>query len=48
MWDPRYIREFKKKYAEEVWVEHVVNKRKRQIWKLKDAEPQYPYQLQKK
>ncbi|KAK5654669.1 hypothetical protein OQA88_6992 [Cercophora sp. LCS_1] len=48
LWDPRYIREFKKKHAEEVWVEHVVNKRKRQIWKRKDAEPQYPYQLVKK
>jgi hypothetical protein len=48
LWDPRFIRDFKKKYAREVWVEHVVNKKKRQIWTLNDTEPAYPYQLVKK
>lgn len=43
LWDPRFIREFKKKYAQEVWVEHVVNKKKRQIWMRKDGEVAYPY-----
>ncbi|EOO03349.1 putative mitochondrial genome maintenance protein mgm101 protein [Phaeoacremonium minimum UCRPA7] len=43
LWDPRYIREFKKKHAREIWVEHVVNKKKRQIWVRKDEEPAYPY-----
>ncbi|KAK0750863.1 mitochondrial genome maintenance MGM101-domain-containing protein [Schizothecium vesticola] len=48
LWDPRFIRDFKKKYAREVWVEHVVNKKKRQVWTLKDTDPAYPYQLVKK
>jgi hypothetical protein len=43
LWDPRYIREFKKTHAHEVWVEHVVNKKRRQVWKLKDADVAYPY-----
>jgi len=48
LWDPRFIREFKKKHAQEVWVEHVVNKKRRQIWKLKDADVAYPYMEVKK
>lgn len=47
LWDPRFIREFKKKHAREVWVEHVVNKKKRQIWIRKDGDPAYPYKLSK-
>lgn len=43
LWDPRYIRDFKKTYAHEVWVEHVANKKRRQVWKLKDADVAYPY-----
>ncbi|KUI53593.1 hypothetical protein VP1G_01003 [Cytospora mali] len=43
LWDPRYIREFKKKYAQEIWVEHVVTKKKRQTWVRKGDDPQYPY-----
>ncbi|KAL8297390.1 hypothetical protein RB600_002410 [Gaeumannomyces tritici] len=43
LWDPRFIRSFKKQYAQEVWVEHVVNKKKRQIWTRKDGEVAYPY-----
>ncbi|KAK3945736.1 mitochondrial genome maintenance MGM101-domain-containing protein [Diplogelasinospora grovesii] len=45
LWDPRYIREFRKQYCQEVWVEHVVNKKRRQIWTRKDGEPTYPYQV---
>ncbi|KAJ9165705.1 hypothetical protein NKR19_g130 [Coniochaeta hoffmannii] len=45
LWDPRYLRNFKKQHCREVWVEHVVNKKKRQIWTRKDTEPQYPYVL---
>jgi hypothetical protein len=48
LWDPRYLRNFKKQHCHEVWVEHVVNKKKRQIWTRKDTEPQYPYALAKK
>lgn len=43
LWDPRYIRDFKKKYAQEIWVEHVATKKKRQIWVRKGDDPQYPY-----
>ncbi|KAK4230149.1 mitochondrial genome maintenance protein MGM101 [Podospora fimiseda] len=43
LWDPRFIREFKKKYCQEIWVEHVVNKKRRQVWTRKDGEPMYPY-----
>jgi len=43
LWDPRFIREFKKKYCHEIWVEHATTKRKRQVWARKDAEPWYPY-----
>lgn len=31
LWDPRWIRDFKKKYAKEIFVEHVVNKKKSKI-----------------
>ncbi|KAK4155592.1 mitochondrial genome maintenance MGM101-domain-containing protein [Chaetomidium leptoderma] len=44
LWDPRFIREFKKAQCQELWVEHVVNKKRRQIWTRKDTEPAYPYQ----
>ncbi len=27
LWDPRYIRDFKKKHAHEIWVEHVATKK---------------------
>ncbi|KAL2147515.1 hypothetical protein VTI28DRAFT_8770 [Corynascus sepedonium] len=47
LWDPRFIREFKKAHCQEVWVEHVVNKKRRQIWTRKDGEPSYPYQAVK-
>ncbi|KAL2119904.1 hypothetical protein VTJ04DRAFT_6865 [Mycothermus thermophilus] len=47
LWDPRFIREFKKQHCQEVWVEHVATKKRRQIWIRKDTEPAYPYQLVK-
>jgi len=43
LWDPRFIRDFKKEHCQELWVEHVVNKKRRQIWTRKDGEPAYPY-----
>ncbi|KAL2266022.1 hypothetical protein VTJ83DRAFT_5374 [Remersonia thermophila] len=47
LWDPRFIREFKRDHCREVWVEHVTTKKRRQIWTRKDSEPGYPYQLVK-
>lgn len=45
LWDPVFIREFKKTHCEERFVEHVVNKRKRKVWKRKDRSVEYPYKL---
>ncbi|GBC26473.2 mitochondrial genome maintenance protein Mgm101, putative [Rhizophagus irregularis DAOM 181602=DAOM 197198] len=43
LWDPTFIRDFKKKYCMEVFVEHVVNKKRRKIWVRKDKEVEYPF-----
>lgn len=43
LWDPRFIREFKRDRCREVWVEHVGTKKRRQIWLRKDSNPEYPY-----
>lgn len=43
LWDPRYIRKFKAENTREVWVEHVVNKRKSKIWTRKDDPVSYPW-----
>ncbi|OQD85425.1 hypothetical protein PENANT_c010G11077 [Penicillium antarcticum] len=43
LWDPRWIRKFKAQYTREVFVEHVVNKRKTKIWTRKDDGVSYPW-----
>lgn len=43
LWDPRWIRKFKAAHSREVWVEHVVNKRKSKIWTRKDDPVGYPW-----
>jgi hypothetical protein len=43
LWDPRFIRDFKAKYAREVFVEHQVNKRKTKITLRKGDAVSYPY-----
>jgi len=43
LWDPRFIREFKAQHCVEVFVEHVPTKRKRKLWRRKDAKFDYPY-----
>ncbi|KAG2412492.1 mitochondrial genome maintenance protein MGM101 [Aspergillus terreus] len=43
LWDPRWIRKFKAQYTREVFVEHVVNKRKSKIWVRKDDQVSYPW-----
>ncbi|ORX58257.1 mitochondrial genome maintenance MGM101 [Hesseltinella vesiculosa] len=43
LWDPVFIRKFKKKYCVEVWTEHVTNKRKKKLWRKKDDTLEYPY-----
>ncbi|KAL1888998.1 hypothetical protein Sste5346_009178 [Sporothrix stenoceras] len=46
LWDPRFIRTFKQQHCREVWVEHVLTKKKRQIWLRKDTPPAYPFAMQ--
>ncbi|KAJ9209640.1 hypothetical protein DTO166G4_8770 [Paecilomyces variotii] len=47
LWDPRWIRKFKAKYTREVFVEHVVTKRKSKIWIRKDDGVSYPWKESK-
>ncbi|CAO3616949.1 unnamed protein product [Cunninghamella blakesleeana] len=43
LWDPVFIRKYKKKYCVEVWAEHVTTKRKKKVWRKKDDVLDYPY-----
>ncbi|CEP22086.1 unnamed protein product [Cyberlindnera jadinii] len=45
LWDPNFIRMFKKEYCDERFVEHVSTKRKRKMWKRKDRTFDYPYKV---
>ncbi|KAL1955484.1 hypothetical protein VTO42DRAFT_8510 [Malbranchea cinnamomea] len=45
LWDPRWIRKFKAEHCREVFVEHVVSKRRSKIWIRKGDEVQYPWKL---
>lgn len=48
LWDPHFVRWFKKNYMEEVWVEHITTKKKRLQWYRKgDVDVQYPYKVSK-
>ncbi|KAH8556402.1 mitochondrial genome maintenance protein [Umbelopsis sp. PMI_123] len=43
LWDPGFIRKFKKKYCVEVWAEHLTTKKKKKLWRRKDGDIEYPY-----
>ncbi|KAI1504796.1 mitochondrial genome maintenance MGM101-domain-containing protein [Biscogniauxia marginata] len=43
LWDPRFIRRFMKANAVQIWVEHVLTKKKKQIWLRRDDEVRYPF-----
>lgn len=46
LWDPQYVRHFRKNNMEEVWVEHVITKKKRTFWYRKGAvEVVYPHKI---
>ncbi|RDW66350.1 hypothetical protein BP6252_09985 [Coleophoma cylindrospora] len=47
LWDPRFIRTFMKKNAKQIWAEHVVTKKKKQIWLRSDDEVRYPFKESK-
>ena len=43
LWDPRFIRTFMKQYAKEVFVEHVVTKKRKKIYLRKEDSVPYPF-----
>ncbi|KAF9302811.1 hypothetical protein BGZ74_004831 [Mortierella antarctica] len=44
LWDPSFIRKFKKQYCDEQFVEHAITKKKKKLWKRKDQPDfDYPY-----
>lgn len=46
LWDPTFIRNWKKKNCDEVFGEHVTTKRKKKLWKLKSQKGlDYPYKM---
>ncbi len=48
LWDPSFVRWFKKNRMEEVWVEHATTKKKRTLWYRKGAvDVAYPYRQTK-
>jgi Mitochondrial genome maintenance MGM101 len=47
LWDPRFIRKFKVEHARDVWVEHVVSKKKSRIWTRKGDDVSYPFKESK-
>jgi len=47
LWDPRFIRKFKKEYCTEQFGEHAVTKRKKKLWLRKGDSLEYPYVVSK-
>lgn len=43
LWDPRFIKKFKKANCENIFVEYIPTKKKKKIWKRKDEEVEYPF-----
>lgn len=47
LWDPRFIRQFNNEHTREIWVEHVVTKKKKKIVLRKDDSVRYPFKESK-
>lgn len=45
LWDPRWIRSFKKQFCEEKFAEHAVTKKKKKLWLKKGDTLEYPYKV---
>lgn len=43
LWDPRFIRKYFEKHAKEVWVEHVVSKKRKKVSMRRDDQVRYPF-----
>jgi len=47
LWDPRFIRKYMAQNAKELWVEHVITKKKKKVVIRKDDEVKYPFKESK-
>lgn len=47
LWDPRFIRKFTNEATKEIWVEHVVNRKKKKIVVRKEDTVRYPFKESK-
>ncbi|KAK6501239.1 hypothetical protein TWF481_009082 [Arthrobotrys musiformis] len=47
LWDPRFIKKWKKENANEMFGEHVITKKKKKLWVRKGDSLEYPYQVSK-
>ncbi len=45
LWDPRFIRKFRKENCVEQFVEHQSTKKRRKLWRRKDDTFEYPYKV---
>lgn len=45
LWDKRFVRSYKEAYAQELWVEHLVTKKKAKIWLRKEDKVEYPFKV---
>ncbi|KAH8154324.1 uncharacterized protein LAJ45_02092 [Morchella importuna] len=45
LWDPRWIRGFRKKYCDEKFGEHQLTKKKKKLWVKKGDTLEYPYKV---
>ena len=47
LWDPRWLRKFKTEYTKEIFVEHILSKKKTKFFIRKDDTVKYPYRESK-
>lgn len=43
LWDPRFIRKFKKEECSEIMAEHVLTKKRKKLWVRKGDTIEYPF-----
>ena len=43
LWDPVFIKKYKKEHCVEVMTEHVATKKRKKLWRKKGAKLEYPY-----
>lgn len=45
LWDRRYVNAWKEQYCDELWVEHVVSKKRARIFLKKGDKVEYPFKI---